>query len=58
MTNQWLNDEEVQYLSLLFDFINDGHWNSFGYAVIEHPAAFQYVARKLPQLPDLNGMTM
>eukprot|EP00584_Thalassiosira_punctigera_P008417 CAMPEP_0172530912 /NCGR_PEP_ID=MMETSP1067-20121228/4516_1 /TAXON_ID=265564 ORGANISM="Thalassiosira punctigera, Strain Tpunct2005C2" /NCGR_SAMPLE_ID=MMETSP1067 /ASSEMBLY_ACC=CAM_ASM_000444 /LENGTH=54 /DNA_ID=CAMNT_0013315221 /DNA_START=57 /DNA_END=218 /DNA_ORIENTATION=+ len=40
-----LNDEEIQYLSLLLGIIDSQNWRALGYAILNNPAVFQSFAR-------------
>jgi len=53
-----LNDEEIQYLSLLLSIIDSQNWQAFGCAILETPTTFQSFARTISQSSQLNGMTI
>mmetsp|Transcript_14255 Transcript_14255/g.30442 ORF Transcript_14255/g.30442 Transcript_14255/m.30442 type:complete len:246 (+) Transcript_14255:173-910(+) len=53
-----LNDDDIQYLSLLLGIIDAQNWEAFGYAILNHPTEFQSFARKICQSTELNGMTI
>jgi hypothetical protein len=53
-----LNENEAEYLSFLLGIIEAQNWEAFGYAICSNPADFQWFARKISRLSELNGMTM
>ena len=53
-----LNDEEIQYLSLLLSIIDSQNWQAFGYAIANNPTVFQTFAKTVMNSSELNGMTM
>eukprot|EP00584_Thalassiosira_punctigera_P009140 CAMPEP_0172530366 /NCGR_PEP_ID=MMETSP1067-20121228/4120_1 /TAXON_ID=265564 ORGANISM="Thalassiosira punctigera, Strain Tpunct2005C2" /NCGR_SAMPLE_ID=MMETSP1067 /ASSEMBLY_ACC=CAM_ASM_000444 /LENGTH=189 /DNA_ID=CAMNT_0013314555 /DNA_START=19 /DNA_END=585 /DNA_ORIENTATION=- len=53
-----LNDEEIQYLSLLLGIIDSQNWQALGHAILNNPTVFQSFARTVSRSSELNGMTI
>ncbi|KAL7530743.1 hypothetical protein ACHAXR_006255 [Thalassiosira sp. AJA248-18] len=53
-----LNEEEIEYLSLIISIINDQNWIALRYAMINNPYAFQSFARTVSNSSELNGLTI
>eukprot|EP00571_Detonula_confervacea_P002501 CAMPEP_0172318566 /NCGR_PEP_ID=MMETSP1058-20130122/35245_1 /TAXON_ID=83371 /ORGANISM="Detonula confervacea, Strain CCMP 353" /LENGTH=57 /DNA_ID=CAMNT_0013033423 /DNA_START=39 /DNA_END=209 /DNA_ORIENTATION=+ len=49
-----LNDEEIQYLSLLLNIIDSQNWQTFRYVILNSPTVFQSFARTISQTSELN----
>jgi hypothetical protein len=53
-----VNQIEADYLFRLLHVIESQNWEALGCAIYRNPAAFQWFARKISFVPELNGMTM
>ncbi len=53
-----LNQTEADYLLLLLSIIESQNWEALVCDIYRNPAAFQWFARNISSVSELNGMTM
>ncbi|KAL7537337.1 hypothetical protein ACHAXR_007747 [Thalassiosira sp. AJA248-18] len=53
-----LNEEEIEFISLIIGIINDQNWKALEYAMIDNPYVFQSFARAISKSSEINGLTI